>query len=102
MVVTTGDWKGHLHAKNTKQSGVNMQRTANTIIKLESTGCYNTLGRIVLGSQITEDQILNNMMIQMQNHEKQVDSIVLKLLLHLVVLLLLGHTFLSQNHQQIF
>ena len=31
----------------------------------------------------------------------QVDSIVLKLSLHLVVLLLLGQSFLNQNHQQI-
>ena len=85
-----------------------MQRTANTTIKLESAGCYNALGRIILGSQIAEDQILNNMMIQMQNHENppitfvQVDSTVLKLLLHLVVLLLLGQSLQNQNHQQIF
>ncbi|EDR13461.1 uncharacterized protein LACBIDRAFT_322419 [Laccaria bicolor S238N-H82] len=54
----------------TNQSGVNMQSTANITIKLGSAGCYNALVRVILGNQIAEDQIPNNMMLQMQNHEK--------------------------------
>ncbi|EDR01844.1 uncharacterized protein LACBIDRAFT_332881 [Laccaria bicolor S238N-H82] len=56
--------------EDTNQSGINVQSTANVTIKLEFAGCYNALVRVMLGSQIAEDQIPNNMMLQMQNHEK--------------------------------
>jgi hypothetical protein len=85
-----------------------MQKTANATTKLESAKCYNGLGRIILGSLITEGQISNNMMIQMQSHVHlqisfvQLDSIVLKLFAHFVVLLLHEQSLQSQNHQQLF
>jgi len=59
MIVITEDWKGHLHVNSTNQSGVNMQRTANAMTRLEFTKCYNALEKIILGSPIAEDQIPN-------------------------------------------
>ena len=64
--------------------------------------------KVILGSLITEGQIPNNMMIQMQNHLHlqitfaQLDSIVLKLFVHPVVLLLHGQSLQDQIRQQIF
>ena len=65
-------------------------------------------GRIILGSLIAEGQIPNNMMIHMQTKDQlkitsvQLDSIVLKLFVRLVVLLLHGQSLQNQNRQQIF
>jgi hypothetical protein len=107
-IVIANVWKEHLHVKHIDQSGVNMQRIAIDITKLESIECYNDLMRITPGNLIAEGQIHNNMMIQIQIHHHlqiifvQVDSIVLKLFVHLVVLLLPGQSFQSQNHRQIF
>jgi len=85
-----------------------MQRVAIAKIKLESVECYKDQMRIILGNPNVEGQIHNDMMTQIQIHHHlkttfvQLDSIVLKLFVHLVVLLLPGQSLQDQNLLQTF
>jgi len=84
--------KGHLPVMPIDQNGENMQKIANAKTKLEFVECYKDLVRIMLGNPIAEGQIHNDMMnpMQIQHHLQtisvQIDSIVLRLFVLLVVL----------------